>query len=233
MVQVWDCVDNDFDICCCIFIGVGGYFCVGMDFKVVIQKLLGDFFKDGSYDLLCIDVLFKGCCLIKLLIVVVEGFVIVGGIEILQGIDIWVVGESVKFGIFEVKWSLYLMGGLVVWLVWQIFYILVCDLLLIGWYIIVVEVKEMGLIGYVVFDGQVLIKVLEFVDVILVNGFLVVQVILWFICEIECMFENEVFKIDIQIGIKVFLFDDVKEGLCVFVEKCVFNFQNCQVLSVN
>lgn len=38
--------------------------------------------------------------------------------------------------------------------------------------------------------------------------------------------ENEAFKIDTQIGIKVFLSDDAKEGPRAFAEKRAPNFQN-------
>nr|WP_260860487.1 enoyl-CoA hydratase-related protein [Mycobacterium tilburgii] len=38
MVQVWDRVDNDDDIRCCILTGAGGYFCAGMDLKTATQK---------------------------------------------------------------------------------------------------------------------------------------------------------------------------------------------------
>ncbi|KBB40522.1 enoyl-CoA hydratase EchA19 [Mycobacterium tuberculosis M1906] len=55
---------------------------------------------------------------------------------------------------------------------------------------------------------------------------LAVQAILRSIRETECMPENEAFKIDTQIGIKVFLSDDAKEGPRAFAEKRAPNFQN-------
>jgi enoyl-CoA hydratase len=46
-----------------------------------------------------------------------------------------------------------------------------------------------------------------------------VQAILKTIHETEGMHENDAFKIDTQIGVKVFLSDDAKEGPLAFKEK--------------
>ena len=55
---------------------------------------------------------------------------------------------------------------------------------------------------------------------------LAVQAILRAIRETEGLNENDAFKIDTQIGIKVFLSDDAKEGPRAFAEKRKPNFQN-------
>ena len=57
------------------------------------------------------------------------------------------------------------------------------------------------------------------------NGPLAVQAILKTIHETEGMHENDAFKIDTQIGIKVFLSDDAKEGPLAFKEKRAPNFK--------
>ena len=185
MVEAWDRVDNDPDIRSCILTGAGGYFCAGMDLKAATAKPPGDSFKDGSYDPSRIDALLKGRRLTKPLIAAVEGPAIAGGTEILQGTDIRIAGESAKFGISEAKWSLYPMGGSAVRLVRQIPYTVACDLLLTGRHIKAAEAKEMGLIGYVVPDGQALEKALEVAEVINNNGPLAVQAILKTIRETE------------------------------------------------
>lgn len=118
------------------------------------------------------------------------------------------------------------MGGSAVRLVRQIPYTVACDLLLTGRHITAAEAKEMGLIGYIVPDGQALTKALELSDIISANGPLAVQAILRAIRETEGLNENDAFKIDTQIGIKVFLSDDAKEGPRAFAEKRKPNFQN-------
>ncbi|MDT5265933.1 MAG: enoyl-CoA hydratase [Mycobacterium sp.] len=225
MVDAWDRVDEDPEIRTCILTGAGGYFCAGMDLKAATAKPPGDSFKDGSYDPSRIDGLLKGRRLTKPLIAAVEGPAIAGGTEILQGTDIRIAGESAKFGISEAKWSLYPMGGSAVRLVRQIPYTIACDLLLTGRHIKAAEALAIGLIGYVVPDGTALDKALEIAEVINGNGPLAVQAILKAIHETEGLHENDAFKIDTQIGIKVFLSDDAKEGPMAFKEKRAPNFQ--------
>src|ERR1700752_136459 len=225
MVTAWDRVDNDPDIRSCILTGAGGYFCAGMDLKAATNKPPGDSFKDGSYDPSRIDALLKGRRLTKPLIAAVEGPAVAGGTEILQGTDIRVAGKSAKFGVSEAKWSLYPLGGSAVRLPRQIPYTLAADILLTGRHITAAEAKQMGLIGYIVPDGQALTKALEIAEIINNNGPLAVQAILKSIRETEGMPENEAFKIDTQLGIQVFLSDDAKEGPRAFAEKRKPNFK--------
>jgi enoyl-CoA hydratase len=111
------------------------------------------------------------------------------------------------------------MGGSAVRLVRQIPYTVAADLLLTGRHIKAAEAKEIGLIGYVVPDGEALTKALEIADVIANNGPLAVQAILRSIRETEGLPENDAFKIDTQLGISVFLSEDAKEGPRAFAEK--------------
>ena len=219
MVEAWDRVDADDEIRSCILTGAGGYFCAGMDLKAATAKPPGDSFADGSYDPSRIDALLKGRRLTKPLIAAVEGPAIAGGTEILQGTDIRIAGESARFGISEARWSLYPMGGSAVRLVRQIPYTVACDLLLTGRHITAAEALQIGLIGYVVPDGQALTKALEIAEVINNNGPLAVQAMLRTIRETEGLPENEAFKIDTQIGITVFFSEDAKEGPRAFAEK--------------
>ena len=225
MVAAWDRVDNDPDVRTAILTGAGGYFCSGMDLKAATARPPGDSFKDGSYDPSRIDALLKGRRLTKPLIAAVEGPAIAGGTEILQATDIRVAGESAKFGVSEARWSLYPMGGSAVRLPRQIPYTLAADILLTGRHLTAAEAKQMGLIGYIVPDGQALTKALEIAEVINNNGPLAVQAILKSIRETEGMPENEAFKIDTQLGIQVFLSDDAKEGPRAFAEKRKPNFK--------
>jgi enoyl-CoA hydratase len=225
MVEAWDRVDSNPDIRTCILTGAGGYFCSGMDLKAATARPPGDSFKDGSYDPSRIDALLKGRRLTKPLIAAVEGPAIAGGTEILQGTDIRIAGESAKFGVSEAKWSLYPMGGSAVRLPRQIPYTVAADILLTGRHITAAEAKEIGLIGYVVPDGQALEKAFEIAEVINNNGPLAVQAILRSIRETEGMPENEAFKIDTQLGIQVFISEDAKEGPLAFAEKRKPNFK--------
>ena len=110
-------------------------------------------FEGGTFDPTVIKSLLKGFRLTKPLIAAVEGPAIAGGTEILQATDIRVAGESARFGVSEVRWGLYPLGGSAVRLPRQIPYTVAADLLLTGRHIKAPEAKELGLIGHVVPDG--------------------------------------------------------------------------------
>src|SRR4029078_12917478 len=92
----------------------------------------GDKRQGGALDLSTIKPLLKGFLLDKPLIAAVEGPAVAGGTEILQGTDIRVAGESARFGVSEVRWGLFPMGGSAVRLPRQIPYTVAADLLLTG-----------------------------------------------------------------------------------------------------
>ncbi|WP_424321961.1 crotonase/enoyl-CoA hydratase family protein [Gordonia sp. (in: high G+C Gram-positive bacteria)] len=224
MEQAWDQVDSDPDIRVAILTGAGGYFCAGADLKAMNQSAPGDSFAKGGWDLTKMPALLKGRRLTKPLIAAVEGPAIAGGTEILQGTDIRVAAESAKFGVSEAKWGLFPLGGSAVRLVRQIPYTVAADILLTGRHITAAEAKEYGLVGHVVPDGTALDKALEIADQIAANGPLAVQAILKTIRDSEGMHEEEAFKIDAELGSKVFQSKDAKIGPRAFAnrEKPVF-----------
>jgi len=224
----WIEADEDDAIRSIVLTGAGGAFCAGMDLKALAGKGM-----DGSEyrDRLKADPDLHWKAMLrhhrprKPVIAAVEGHCVAGGTEILQGTDIRIAGESAKFGISEAKWSLYPMGGSAVRLVRQIPYTVAADLLLTGRHISAAEAKEIGLIGYVVPDGDAMTKALEIADVISNNGPLAVQAILRSIRDTEGLPENDAFKIDTQLGISVFLSEDTKEGPLAFEEKRTAQFK--------
>jgi enoyl-CoA hydratase len=149
----------------------------------------------------------------------VEGPAIAGGTEILQGTDIRVAGESARFGVSEVKWGLYPLGGSAVRLVRQIPYTVAADLLLTGRHIRAAEAKQIGLIGHVVPDGTALELALELAGLIAANGPIAVQAILRTIRETEALPENDAFTLEAKIGMAVFGSEDAREGPRAFAEK--------------
>ena len=219
MEEAWDQVDADPDIRVAILTGAGGYFCAGADLKSMNAKPAGDKFAAGDWDLTRMPALLKGRRLTKPLIAAVEGPAIAGGTEILQGTDIRVAGESAKFGVSEAKWGLFPLGGSAVRLVRQIPYTIAADILLTGRHITAAEAKEYGLIGHVVPDGSALDKALEIADVIAANGPLAVQAILKTIRDTEGMHEEDAFKIDADLGMRVFMSKDAKVGPRAFANK--------------
>jgi len=219
MRQAWDEVDRDPDIRACVLTGAGGAFCAGADLKAMTRTHPSAAFKNNEFDLSVLEPLLKGRRLTKPLIAAVEGPAIAGGTEILQATDIRVAAESARFGISEARWGLFPLGGSAVRLVRQIPYTVAADLLLTGRHISAAEAREIGLVGYVVPDGQALAKALEIADMIAANGPVAVRAILRTIRETEGMAENDAFKLEAEIGKAVFASEDAKEGPRAFAEK--------------
>ena len=161
----------------------------------------------------------KGRRLSKPLIAAVEGPAIAGGTEILQGTDIRVAGRSAKFGVSEARWGLYPLGGSAVRLVRQIPYTVAMEVLTTGRPLTAEEAERFGLIGHVVDDGSALDKALRIAELIAANGPIAVQGIIETIRRTEGMHEEEAFKVDAEVGGRVFASKDAKEGPRAFAEK--------------
>ncbi|MFS3129493.1 crotonase/enoyl-CoA hydratase family protein [Nocardioides sp. Bht2] len=224
MEETWERVNNDPGIRVVILTGAGGYFCAGADLKAMSKDAPSDKFSSGAYDPSIIKALLKGYRLNKPLIAAVEGPAIAGGTEILTATDIRIAGESARFGVSEARWSLYPLGGSVVRLPRQIPQTIAMDLLLTGRHIKAPEAKEIGLIGYVVPDGEALAKAHEIADLICANGPLAVQAILKTVRDSEGRHEDECWKDDATVGAAVFASNDAKEGPRAFAEKRSPNF---------
>ena len=224
MSEAWDEINADPDIRVAILTGAGGYFCAGADLQAMTESAPGDAFEKGdesTSDIArgVIKPLLKGFLLDKPLIAAVEGPAVAGGTEILQATDIRIAGASARFGVSEVKWGLYPLGGSAVRLRRQIPYALAADILLTGRHVKAPEALQLGLISEVVPDGQALDRAREVAETIAANGPIAVQAVLRALRETECLREDEAMRLDSQIGMQVFMSDDAKEGPLAFIEK--------------
>jgi enoyl-CoA hydratase len=225
LADAWEMIDKDLDIRVCILTGAAGNFSSGMD----LRSLSGDSENTDDYDVNKrmeeegSDFIYKGLLKTKHprvpLIAAVEGNAIAGGTEILQGTDIRVAGKSAVFGVSEVKWSLYPMGGSAVRLARQIPFTEAADMLLTGKHITAEEAKNLGLVGHVVDDGKAMDKSMEIAKSICQNGPLAVEAVLRTLRETTGMTEEEAFEFEDPIGKEVFASQDAKEGPKAFAEK--------------
>ncbi len=225
LVRMWDAwqeVDSDPGIRVAILTGADGCFCSGADLKAMSQGNPSDakWRKRFETD---IDLHWKALLrhhrLSKPLIAAVEGPAIAGGTEILQGTDIRVAGESARFGVSEVRWGLFPLGGSTVRLRRQISYTQAAELLLTGKHLTATEAREIGLIGRVVPDGQALSEARKIAEQISENGPLAVQAVLRSLQETEGLPETEALQISLKIGLPVFATEDAREGPRAFAEK--------------
>ena len=219
MSEAWDRANSDDSVRVVVLTGAGGAFCAGADLSAMSAKAPSESFESGEFDPSVIRSLLKGFRVTKPLIAAVEGPAIAGGTEILQATDIRVAGESARFGVSEVKWGLYPLGGSAVRLPRQVPYTVAADLLLTGRHITATEALSYGLVGHVVPDGTALEKARSLADLICANGPLAVQSVLATIRGSEGKHEDECWADDARIGAAVFASADAKEGPKAFVEK--------------
>ena len=229
LVRFYDaCVEADTnpDIRAIVLTGAGGNFCSGADLKEMAGGHQGDGVDEVDVQgRLAADPDLPWKALLRTwrpsvpIILAAEGTAIAGGTELLGATEIRVAGRSTKFGISEVKWSLYPMGGSVVRIPRQIPYTVACDLLLTGRHITADEALQLGLIGYVVADGTALAKAIEIGQPICENGPLSVQAILRTLRETNGMRESEALEHEFTYGWDVCGSEDAKEGPRAFKEK--------------
>jgi enoyl-CoA hydratase len=230
MSEAWDEINQNPDIRVAVLTGAGGCFCAGADLQAMTESHPGEAFSEGGENISgiaggVIKPLLKGFLLDKPLIAAVEGPAVAGGTEILQATDVRIAGESARFGVSEVRWGLYPLGGSVVRLRRQIPYARAADILLTGRHLRAPEALQIGLISEVVPDGQALDRAREVAETIAANGPVAVQAVLRALRATECVPEAEAMRIDSEIGMQVFMSEDAKEGPTAFMEKRPPKFQ--------
>lgn len=226
MADAWDLIDSDSDIRVAILTGADGAFCAGADLDQLVSRSIKGLPPENEFEERIrqdYNVIFKGLLrnyqLKKPLIAAIEGACIAGGTEVLQATDIRVAGESATFGISEVRWGLFPMGGSTVRLRRQIPYTNAMEILLTGDHFPATEALRVGLIGRVVADGQALAVAREIAARIAANGPLAVQAVKRSVQETEGLPEAQALEIERQIGQAVFMSEDAREGPKAFKEK--------------
>lgn len=219
------------DVRCIILTGAGGNFCSGAD----LRAMAGDGgASDPEIDVaarmaadpeLHWKALLRSYRPTKPIICAVEGVAIAGGTEILQATEIRIAGESARFGVSEVRWSLYPMGGSAVRLRRQIPYTHAAEILLTGKHLTAREALAVGLVGHVVPDGQALARAREIAQVIADNGPLAVEAVLRTLHETDGMNEADALAHEYAYGWGIFQTEDAREGPRAFKEKRKPNFR--------
>jgi len=223
--DAWDLADGDDEIRVIVLTGADGHFSAGMD----LRAMSGDIDPTDDYDVagrmeregsgFIYDGLLKTRHPMVPVVAAVEGTAIAGGTELLQGTDIRIAGKSAVFGVSEVRWALYPMGGSAVRLPRQISFTEAADLLLTGRHVSAAEARGMGLIGQVVPDGTALARAYETAATIAENGPLAVQAVLRTLRGTSGMTEEAAFEFEEPVGRAVFKSWDATEGPAAFAEK--------------
>lgn len=227
LADAWEMINADDDIRAVILTGAGGTFCAGADLAHTVRWRAGEPPQDAfearfraDPDLMWKGLLRNFRCN-KALIAAVEGSCIAGGVEILESTDIRIAGEGARFGISEVRWSVFPLAGSTVRLRRQIPYTKAMEMLLTGDHYPAEDALQMGLIGRLVPAGTALARAREVAERVAANGPLAVRGIKRAVQETDGLPEEQALAIEYRIGMEVAHSEDAAEGPRAFVEKRV------------
>jgi len=227
LADAWQDVNDDPDVRVAILTGAGDKaFCAGADLDRLVRMMQGlrppetDFDERIKTDY---TIIYKGLLrnfqVNKPIIAAVRGFCVAGGTEILSCTDIRIAGDDARFGLAEVKWSLFPMGGSTVRLPRQISYCNAMEILLTGEQLSAERALQMGLINKVVPPNEVLSEAHRYADIINANGPLAVQAVKRSVLAGIGLPPEQALEKEMEIGIPVSMSEDCKEGTKAFKEK--------------
>ncbi len=218
LAELWDTLDADPGCRAIVVTGAGEKaFCAGADIG-------GDLTASEETAATVNRALLKTHAISKPIIAAVNGVCAGGGIELLLATDIRVAANHARFGLPEVKWSIYPFGGAVVKLFRQIGYVHAMDLLLTGRLISADEAARIGLVNRVVAADKVMDAAMATAAAIAANSPPAVQAVRLHIARMiaEDALSRE--AMEQELGDKVRASSEFEEGVAAFKEKRTPNY---------
>jgi enoyl-CoA hydratase/carnithine racemase len=165
------------------------------------------------------DALLKNRTYTKPIVAAVNGDCIGGGIELLLSTDVRAAAPHARFGLPEVRWSIYPFGGATLKLVQQIGYVHAMELLLTAKLIDAGEAARIGLINRVVPADALMPWALETAETIAANSPTAVQAVKEQISATIADHARSREALEQQLGDRVRASEHFKEGVRAFLEK--------------
>lgn len=227
LADAWQDINDDPDVRVAILTGAGDKaFCAGADLDKLVRMMQGLRPPESAFDERIkadYTIIYKGLLrnyqVDKPIIAAVRGFCVAGGTEILSCTDIRIAGDDARFGLAEVKWSLFPMGGSTVRLPRQISYCNAMEILLTGEQLSAERALQMGLINKVVSPAQVMPEAIRYADILRSNGPLAVQAVKRSVLAGIGLPPEQALEKEMEIGIPVSMSEDCREGTKAFKEK--------------
>jgi len=227
LIDAWTEYRDDDALRCAIITGAGDKaFCAGADLGKLIPLFTGarkpetDVEKRVASDPQAAGkALLRDFELFKPVIAAVNGHAIAGGMEILYSTDIRVAAEDARFGLQEVKWSIFPMMGSSIKLPRQLPYARTMEILLTGELMSAQEALQLGFLNRVVPRERVMEEAERFARVIAGNGPLAVRALKKAVLAGIGLPLKEGLAKELEIGFPVFMSEDAKEGPRAFKEK--------------
>jgi enoyl-CoA hydratase len=171
LAETWERLGASEDCRCIVITGTGDKaFCSGADIG-------GDLSAHEETARLIDRALLKAKAYPKPIVAAVNGDCAGGGVELLLSTDIRLAAEHARFGLPEVKWSIYPFGGATVKLVQQIGHVHAMDLLLTGRLVTAEFAARIGLVNRILPAGHILTASVEIASAIAANSPSAVQAV--------------------------------------------------------
>lgn len=210
--RLWDELEAD-DTRCVILTGAGTRaFNVGADIS-------GDLSADVEMAAIVNHALLKTDTYSKPIIAAINGDCVGGGVELMLSTDIRAATPTARFGLPEVKWSIYPFGGATVKLIQQIGQVHAMDLLLTGRLISAEAAAGLNLINEVVGEDALMDWALGKAEAIAANSPSAVQAVKTQISATIAAHAQAREPLDQELGDKVRAGPDFAEGVSAFLEK--------------
>jgi enoyl-CoA hydratase/carnithine racemase len=210
--RLWDELQRD-PCRCIILIGAGERaFTVGADIS-------GDLSAGEETARMVNHALLKTDAYSKPIIAAVNGDCVGGGLELMLASDIRAAAPNARFGLTEVKWSIYPFGGSTTKLIQQIGYVHAMDLLLTGRLISAEEAAALGLVNSVVPADALMGWAIETAETIAANSPAAVQAVKHQVSATAAEHVRSREALEQELGDKVRASADFAEGVAAFREK--------------
>ena len=213
LAETWQRLGAADDCRCILITGAGAQaFCAGADIG-------GDLSAAPETARLIDRALLKSTVYAKPIVAAVNGDCAGGGVELLLSTDIRLAAEHARFGLPEVKWSIYPFGGATVKLTQQIGYVHAMDLLLTGRLVDAAEAARLGLVNRVVPADGLMAWALETAETIAANSPSAVQAVKRQISATIADHALAREALEQELGDRVRASADFQEGVAAFREK--------------
>ena len=219
LAALWDRLDADADCRAVILTGAGEKaFSAGADIS-------GDMSASSETAYVVNRALLKDTPFTKPLIAAVNGDCVGGGIELLLSTDIRGTGPEARFGLPEVKWTIYPFGGATVKLAHQIGHVHAMDLLLTGRLVDAEFAARIGLVNLVVERAKLMPWALSLAETIAANSPSAVQAVKEQISSSIADYAKSREALEQALGDRVRASPHFTEGIAAFREKRQPNYE--------
>jgi enoyl-CoA hydratase/carnithine racemase len=213
LAALWDRLDADADCRAVVLTGAGERsFCVGADIS-------GDLSASAETAHVVNRALLKNTGFSKPIVAAVNGDCVGGGVELLLSTDIRAAVPEARFGLPEVRWSIYPFGGATVKLAQQIGHVHAMDLLLTGRLVDAGFAERVGLVNRLVPRDGLMEWAFDIADAIAGNSPSAVQAVKTQISESIADFARSREALEQMLGDRVRASPHFAEGVAAFREK--------------